>query len=236
MENYSFLSKGLKTFTISHLTAQEIEEAKQILTTSFCQREALAAHLRIPEDIFSVFVERFLIRAASEKLGFICREKATSRMAAVVIFWDYFSMRKNPILGSDLGELISEICEFLESLGTCNTIGVNNFYEMLDLFMIGTHNDFLQQGIAKEIAKFCLEKDPLVSKAKLITIECTGPYSTKIFSDLKCETMKVIHPKDYVNAKGKLPFANINETAEKIGIHNYKGVTLMKKEQNVHLL
>nr|XP_006812769.1 PREDICTED: dopamine N-acetyltransferase-like [Saccoglossus kowalevskii] len=85
---------------------------------------------------------------------------------------------------------------------------------IMQIINIGTHPEYQGKGIASKSAEkqICLARD---AGCRYIVVECTGPYTQKLYAKFGFHTVNEIMYDEY-HYKGKIPFKNIKSCSSLI--------------------
>jgi len=188
--------------------ASDIDEMSRLLGDCFSKREPPAVAAGFTASQLEQLVQAFGSKVANERVSIIAKSRQSGEMVGALLVDDFGCP---PPEGLDpLFPIFEPVIVFLDRLDDkyreTRTIVEGAF---LYLFMIGVHEEWIGQGVATEMVRFCLQNGAR-NGFKVALTEATSESSRRVFQKVGFEEKAFENYKDF-ELRGMRPFESIQE-------------------------
>jgi len=207
-----------RKFEFRPITKDTLDAAIEQVKNNFAAGEPIGHCLGLTKEKMGESYTKVVRRSFEEKLGLICFEQATGKIAFVAAACDNYNAAKDPLFPPSEDPVVQEYNEVFEEIEKEDEFIPRKFNDLITWYIVSCSKEFQGLGLAHEVFKFCRDKHPIMSKSKILLGTTTNPKTLAVTNQLGWKTRKIIELLKYKNKKGEHVLKDLPKTYKKLGL------------------
>lgn len=166
-------------FDVIPITLSNYKEVSKFIATNFKTYEQLYSSSGVSIDFLSAEkYDKICLANVFNKMGCVFYNRVTKTIVCVITFQDA-NNRISTKSDSRYGKYLNDIEDILSN------VKLEKYPEESLIFQtINVHPFYMSRGLSSQMLRYCLERHPLINKAKYIFSECLNEVSLNILRKL----------------------------------------------------